>query len=121
MGAKKRCKDEIIYRILKACKGRGIKITRIARSSNLGFKILPKYINFLVENDLIEVVKIEAVLYKTTEKGYKALWHLEQLNELILGYFPSPSIASSNDLSSRNDSMNCDPNATRRSRQVGEV
>jgi len=83
MGTKKRCKDEIIYKILKVCKGRGIKITKIAGSSNVGFKILPKYINLLVENDLIEVVKIEAVLYKTTEKGIKALWHLEQFRALI--------------------------------------
>ena len=87
MGAKKRCKDEIIYRILKACKGRGIKITKIAGSSDVGFEILPKYINLLVENDLIEVVKIEAVLYKTTEKGIKALWHLEQLRELMPGMY----------------------------------
>ncbi len=61
MGAQRRCKDEIIYRILKACKGRGLKITKINRSSDVGFEILPKYINLLVENDLIEVVKIEAV------------------------------------------------------------
>jgi len=61
------------------------------------------------------------LLYKKTKKGIEALWHLEQLNELIPGYFPSPPIASSNDLSSRNDSMNCDPDAMRRSKQVGEV
>jgi predicted transcriptional regulator len=60
------------------------KISKIAGSTNLGFKILPKYINFLVENDLIEVVKIEAVLYKTTKKGIEALWHFEQLRECIL-------------------------------------
>lgn len=83
MGSQKRCKDEIIYRILKACKGRGIKITKINGLSDVGFEILPKYINLLVENDLIEVVKIEAVLYKTTEKGSKALWHLEQFRAMI--------------------------------------
>jgi len=83
MGVKKRCKDEIIYRILKACKGRGIKITKIAGSSDVGFEILPKYINLLVENDLIEVVKIEAFLYKTTDKGVEALWYLEQFRALI--------------------------------------
>jgi predicted transcriptional regulator len=89
MGVKKRCKDEIIYRILKACKGRGIKITKITGSSNAGFEILPKYINLLVENDLIEVVKMEAVLYKTTKKGIEALWHFEQLREMIPGYVSS--------------------------------
>ena len=85
MGSKKRGKDEIIFEILKTCSGRGVKIIKIEGSSNLNFKILPKYINFLVENDLIEVVKIEAVLYKTTEKGTKALWHLEQFRALIPG------------------------------------
>jgi predicted transcriptional regulator len=79
MGAKKCCKDEIIYKILKACKGRGIKISKIAGSSDLDFKILPKYINLLVENDLIEIVKIEAVLYKTTEKGIKLCGILSKL------------------------------------------
>lgn len=86
MGSKKRDKDEIIFEILRACKGRGIKITKISGSSNVSFEILPKYINLLVKNDLIEVVKIEAVLYKTTDKGIKALWHLEQLRELIPVY-----------------------------------
>ena len=79
-------KDEIIYRILKSCKGRGIKITNISGSSKVGFEILPKYINLLVENDLIEVVKIEAVLYKTTKKGIEALWHFEQFRARIPGY-----------------------------------
>jgi len=88
MGSKKRCKDEIIFEILKACNGRGIKISKIAGSSNVGFEILPKYINLLVESDLIEVVKIEAVLYETTEKGIKALWHFEQFRALIPGLPP---------------------------------
>jgi predicted transcriptional regulator len=118
MGAKKHSKDEIIYRILKACKGRGIKITRISWSSNVGFEILPKYLNYLMEYNLIEIVKIEAVLYRTIEKGYKALWYFEEFNELIPGYFPAPSVANSTDLSSRSDSTNSDNNAVRRSRQL---
>lgn len=79
MGSKRRNRDEIIYRILKACKGRGVKISKIADASNVEFKILSKYINLLIKHDLIEIVKIEAFLYKTTEKGIELCGILSSL------------------------------------------
>lgn len=71
MAPKRRGRDDIIFEILKTCKGRGVKITKIEGSSNLNFKIISKYINFLVENELIEVERVDAILYKTTKKGLK--------------------------------------------------
>jgi predicted transcriptional regulator len=89
MGTKKRSQEQILFEILKICNGRGVIITKIAGLSNLNFRSLPKYINLLVENDLIEVVSEDAILYKTTQKGIKALWHFEQLKELIPGMCPN--------------------------------
>jgi len=89
MGAKKRGKDQIVYEILKICNGRGVIITKIAGTSNLNFRSMPKYINLLVENELVEIVREDATLYRTTQKGTIALRLLEQLRELIPGYVSS--------------------------------
>jgi predicted transcriptional regulator len=68
VAAKRRCKDEIIFEILKTCNGRGVKITKIEGSSNLNSRFYRKFINFLVENELIEVVKVDAILYKQPKR-----------------------------------------------------
>ena len=83
MRAKKRTEDQIIFEILKICEGDGVIITKIVGSLNLNFKTTPKYINLLVKNELIEVVNGEAILYKTTPKGIKALRYFRKLNALI--------------------------------------
>jgi predicted transcriptional regulator len=57
MNAKKRTKTRSFLKILQICNGKGAIITRIACSSNLNFKIILKYINLLVENSSIELVR----------------------------------------------------------------
>ena len=100
MRTKKRSQEQILFEILKICNGRSVIITKIAGLSNLNFRSLPKHINLLVENDLLEVVREDALLYKTTQKGVKALWHFEQLKELIPGMFPHDGFEISGDSSS---------------------
>jgi predicted transcriptional regulator len=83
MGAKKRGQDQIIFEILKVCNGRGVIITKIAGLSNLNFRSLPKYINLLVENDLIAVVSEGAILYKTLTR---ITWGIDLIQAVSLSH-----------------------------------
>lgn len=84
----KRFKDQILAQILKACEGDGKSKTKVVYASGLNFKTIVPYLITLNKNGLIEIIHREYPLYKITQKGEDALFHLMALEELIPEFLP---------------------------------
>jgi predicted transcriptional regulator len=83
MSPKKRFKDQIIAEILKACEGDGTSKTKVVYASGLNFLTIKPYLATLDRTDLIEIIPGSRPLYRTTQKGNAALFHLKAIEELI--------------------------------------
>ncbi|MEM2179060.1 MAG: winged helix-turn-helix domain-containing protein [Candidatus Methanomethylicaceae archaeon] len=77
---KNRNNIEIIANILEISKN-GIKKTRIMYLAYLSFDLLKKYLNFLIDKNLLEYNSIEKK-YKTTNKGMEFLKEYYELKEI---------------------------------------
>jgi len=77
MERKKRSSYDIIYDILVTCKP-GVKKTRLMYNANLSFEVLKKYVDVLVEKQLI--LKKDEKFF-VTEKGMKFLDILRTFRE----------------------------------------
>lgn len=69
----KRSRDQILAQILALCQGNGASKTRTVYQVNLNFHTVNVYLNLLLEKGLIEAIPGERIIYKTTEKGERAL------------------------------------------------
>jgi predicted transcriptional regulator len=81
--SKKRLKDQIIAEILKICNDEGKSKTKLVYASGLNFLSIKPYLAILNKNNLIEIIPGPHPLYKTTQKGNKALFHLNAIEELL--------------------------------------
>ena len=79
---RKRFKDQILCKILQACCN-GTTKTQIVYSCNMNFHTVVPYIELLIKSGLAERLEGEHIRYRTTPKGAKALWHMQELEELI--------------------------------------
>ena len=70
---KKRNRDQIKAQILSLCQGDGAIKTRIVYLVGLNFKTANGHLNLLLERGLLEAIPGENIIYKTTEKGERAL------------------------------------------------
>jgi predicted transcriptional regulator len=68
---------------LRTCEGEGASKTRVVYASGLNFKTVKPYLIILDKNGLVGVNNGPYPLYKITEKGKLALYHLKALEELI--------------------------------------
>ena len=68
----KRSRDQIKAQILALCQ-EGTSKTRIVYQVNLNFKTVKEYLDLLLEKGLLEAIPGGRVMYKTTEKGERAL------------------------------------------------
>ena len=68
----KRSRDQIKAQILALCQ-EGTSKTRIVYQVNLNFKTVKGFLDLLLENGLLEAIPGEHIMYKTTEKGERAL------------------------------------------------
>jgi len=59
--------------------------TEIMYSANMSYRQLQKYLEFLVENGFIDVMKVgnPVTVYKVNEKGLKLLESIEDLLEIL--------------------------------------
>lgn len=82
--AYRRSRLEIYLDVLRAI-GNGIhKPSRIMYSTNLLWRTLMEALNFLLENELIEIRKInKSKRYYITPKGSKVLWYFERIRETL--------------------------------------
>jgi len=75
----KRCESEIIYDIIKFSKS-GIKKTSLMYSANLSFYQLNRYLDRLIEEEIISEKKNNGSrLFFMTEKGEELLTSLEKI------------------------------------------
>lgn len=76
----RRTNDQIIGQILEACQGEGAGKTKIVYTCNLNFKNVNLYLEQLILAGLLES---SGTLYRTTQKGMKALEHIIALRTLL--------------------------------------
>jgi predicted transcriptional regulator len=71
----KRNRDQIKAEILALCQEDGASKTRIVYQVNLNFKTAKGHLDLLLEKGLLEAIPGDHIMYKTTEKGERALEH----------------------------------------------
>ena len=79
---RKRYKDQILCRILQVCGGEASK-TQIVYNCNLNFHTVVPYMELLIKNGLVARIDGKVARYQTTPRGTDALWHFQELEELI--------------------------------------
>ncbi len=59
--------------------------TEIMHSANMSYRQLQKYLEFLVQNEFIDVMKLgnTVTVYKVNEKGLKLLKNIDNLLKMI--------------------------------------
>lgn len=81
----RRTKFDIIVDIINLTLDGGANKTKIVYGANLNFKIANKYIDFLLENDLIkEEIREGKKYYLATEKGVQFLRLFKELSEEVI-------------------------------------
>lgn len=81
----KRGQLEIMAAILTIACGKGATKTSLVYKANLNFNMGKKYIALLMSKDLLERVEASTpALYRTTEKGSKALEAIMAAENLVL-------------------------------------
>ncbi len=78
----RRGRIEIIASILQAAKEGAIK-TRLMYRSNLDFRGIDKYLNFLVSKKFLEKKNSEKTIYKTSQRGLEFLETYGRLEESL--------------------------------------
>lgn len=76
----RRSRDRIIYEILRICAD-GENITKVVYQANTNFTTIRAYLDMLIKNDLVEVLGVSPVRYKTTEKGIAMRNRLRTLHQ----------------------------------------
>jgi predicted transcriptional regulator len=79
---KQRSKSQIIAQILDLCQGDGASKTMIVYQVNLNFRTVMTYLNLLLKKDLLETIKGDRPIYKTTPAGGRALETLRSAEEI---------------------------------------
>jgi predicted transcriptional regulator len=77
---------EINIDILKVLAQRGpLKLTHVMYKANVNCSVLKEYIDFLIQQDLIEerTLKKERIVYAVTEKGLKVLKYFRELKFML--------------------------------------
>lgn len=84
MPTKYRSRTDIAARILQSANGRQITKTRLMYSAYLSHAQLKEYLLLLIQNGLLEYLKLTAT-YRTTEKGIRFLDLYEKMEEIAAG------------------------------------
>jgi len=82
----RRSKLEMYIDILKVLAHRGpLKLTHIMYKANVNCSVLKEYLDFLMEQDLVEerTAGKRRVIYAITQKGIKVLKHFRDLKQIL--------------------------------------
>jgi predicted transcriptional regulator len=75
----KRSRDMIISQILDVCVN-GASKTRIVYQANLNFRTINPYLELLIRNGLINVVKKQTLIYETTPRGLALMENFKHIH-----------------------------------------
>jgi len=81
-----RTRGQILFKILMTCRMEQNR-SHIAEICGLDEYALKRYLDLLIEKNLIKVYAVRPVLYETTDKGFEALDRLKVINEFMPGWF----------------------------------
>jgi len=82
----RRSKLEMYIDILKVMAQRGpLKLTHIMYKDNVNCSVLKEYLNFLIQQDLVEetIVGKKRIVYVVSEKGLKVLKYFRELKVML--------------------------------------
>jgi len=82
----RRSKMEIHLDVLRTLAQKGpLKLTHIMYKSNVNCCVLKEYLDFLIQNDLVEekIIKKERIVYKVTEKALSVLKYFRELQIML--------------------------------------
>ncbi len=82
LNGKRRNAMEITISILEEARN-GINKTRLVYRTNLNFLLIQRYMDFLQQKGLLEVIHNPHQSYKTTEKGNELLHEFAKIKELL--------------------------------------
>lgn len=77
---------EIHLDVLRTLAQKGpLKLTHIMYKSNVNCCVLKEYLDFLIQNDLVEekIIKKERIVYKVTEKALSVLKYFRELQIML--------------------------------------
>ncbi|MDE1862981.1 MAG: hypothetical protein KGI33_08725 [Thaumarchaeota archaeon] len=79
---------KIVTRILKEISEHGHIIrTELAKTANINYTILSKYLTWLEESSHVELIIMDKkVNVKLTERGYEVLTHLDKLDAQFINF-----------------------------------
>ena len=78
---KRRSKNQIIAQILATCQEESVNKTKVVYQANLNFRTVVPYLDQLITKGFLEASSDKFPLYRTTEKGEKALESLREIEE----------------------------------------
>lgn len=79
---RKRSKDQLLAQVLASCQGDGAIKTEIVYQVGLNFRTIMPYLTLLTEKGHIETEKRDLTIYRTTQKGMRALEALKVVEEI---------------------------------------
>ncbi len=80
----KRSKFEIISEILLNCSNSGTNITRIVYKVNLNFRVAQQYLDYLVQNEFVEIIENgKKKKYMATKKGKEFVRKFREINDSL--------------------------------------
>jgi len=82
LSGKRRNAMEITVSILEQARTE-INKTRLVYRTHLNFLLIERYIDFLIDKNLIEIVHNPQPLYQTTQKGIELLNEFSKIREIL--------------------------------------
>lgn len=82
LSGKRRNAMEIAVNVLEEARS-GINKTRLVYRTNLNFLLIQRYVDFLVQKNMIEVVNDPTPIYRTTQKGVELLDEFSKIKDIL--------------------------------------
>jgi len=82
LSGKRRNAMEIAVSVLEEARN-GINKTRLVYRTNLNFLLIQRYVDFLVQKNMIEIINDPTPIYKTTQKGISLLDEFSKIKNIL--------------------------------------
>ncbi len=82
LSGKRRNAMEIAVSVLEEARN-GINKTRLVYRTNLNFLLIQRYVDFLVQKNMMEIINDPTPIYKTTQKGISLLDEFSKIKNIL--------------------------------------